>query len=278
MSDLRALRTYAWSMSQLPGMPPGAPPTQGRGTCMSCGGGTYKGRLTCLKCEKSQVALSRRFARVPVPPRPRVSCWICVKLIISHGAKRPACRECHQKHGSGICSECGAPKRLDTPGLCRNCHDKQRAAIPALPRVCELCTSEYVPKYRPRADRPGQRFCSKSCKRAWQNGARPPFDRFTVVGLPRKRRHDRIRRQRRAETWDGVTDAEIMERDRWRCGICRKVIGKSFKWPHPRSASVDHIVPISEGGADTAGNKRAAHLGCNCGRMNRGGGEQAALF
>jgi 5-methylcytosine-specific restriction endonuclease McrA len=126
--------------------------------------------------------------------------------------------------------------------------------------------------------RPGQRFCSKSCKTAWQNGARPPYDRHTLVGLPRKRRHDRIWRQRRAETWDGVADAEILERDRWRCGICRKAIGKSFKWPHPKSASIDHIVPISEGGADTAGNKRAAHLGCNGGRCNRGGGEQAALF
>jgi 5-methylcytosine-specific restriction endonuclease McrA len=126
--------------------------------------------------------------------------------------------------------------------------------------------------------RPNQRFCSKSCKTAWQNGARPPYERHTVVGLPRKRRNDRIRRQRRAETWDGVTDAEIMERDRWRCGICRRRIGKSFKWPHPRSASVDHIVPISEGGEDAAANKRAAHLGCNTGRCNRGGGEQLALI
>jgi len=141
-----------------------------------------------------------------------------------------------------------------------------------------LCECEYVPKYGPRRDRPQQRWCSKSCKKAWENGARPPYDRHALVGLPRKRQHDRIRRQRRAETWDGVTNAEILERDRWRCGICGKVIGKKFKWPHPRSASIDHIVPISEGGADTAGNKRAAHLACNGGRCNRGGGEQAALF
>lgn len=186
----------------------------------------------------------------------------------------------------GTCSECGKTvhvSRSSAPPERRRCRDCQKARPrppqpkpqPTISRVCDLCECEYVPKPM---HRPDQRFCSKSCKTAWQNGARPPYDRHTLVGLPRKRRHDRIRRQRRAETWDGVADAEILERDRWRCGICRKAIGKSFKWPHPKSASIDHIVPISEGGEDTAGNKRAAHLVCNCARMNRGGGEQAALF
>jgi 5-methylcytosine-specific restriction endonuclease McrA len=74
-----------------------------------------------------------------------------------------------------------------------------------------------------------------------------------------------------------VTDEEILERDRWRC-FCGKRIGKSFKYPHPRSRSIDHVVPLSEGGDDTAANKRAAHLGCNITRSNRGGGEQLAMI
>jgi 5-methylcytosine-specific restriction endonuclease McrA len=96
--------------------------------------------------------------------------------------------------------------------------------------------------------------------------------------MPRKVQQSRIRRKRHTETWDGVTDAEIMERDRWRCGICGKRIGKSYKYPHPRSKSIDHIVPLSQGGSDTAANKRAAHLDCNRRRMNRGGGEQLAMI
>lgn len=96
--------------------------------------------------------------------------------------------------------------------------------------------------------------------------------------MPRKTQLSRIRRQRHAETWDGVTNEEILERDRWRCGICHKVIGKTFKYPHPRSKSIDHIVPLVEGGDDTAANKRAAHLVCNTGRCNRGGGEQLAMI
>lgn len=88
----------------------------------------------------------------------------------------------------------------------------------------------------------------------------------------------RLRLRVRAQTFDGVTDAGILERDRWRCGICGKRIGKSFKYPHPRSKSIDHVVPLSQGGDDTAANKRAAHLSCNQGRMNRGGNEQLAMI
>lgn len=96
--------------------------------------------------------------------------------------------------------------------------------------------------------------------------------------MARKTELRRIRSQRRAETFDGVTDIEILERDRWRCGICGQRIGTSFKYPHPRSKSIDHVIPLSQGGDDTAANKRAAHLGCNTRRMNRGGNEQLAMI
>lgn len=96
--------------------------------------------------------------------------------------------------------------------------------------------------------------------------------------MARKTQLSRIRSQRRAETWDGVTDEQIFERDRWRCGICGQRIGKSFKAPHPRSKSIDHVVPLIEGGDDTAANKRASHLLCNTARRDRGGNEQLAMI
>ena len=91
----------------------------------------------------------------------------------------------------------------------------------------------------------------------------------------------RARKLRRAQTWDGITDAEIMERDGWRCqipGCKRRPIQKDLKYPHLRSKSIDHIIPLSLGGDDTAVNKRAAHLGCNMGRSNKAGEEQLPLF
>jgi hypothetical protein len=139
-----------------------------------------------------------------------------------------------------------------------------------------LCEETYTPKV---GARPDQRWCSKSCAQAWRNGARPPYTRVADGDYgSQKISRNRTRHRVRAETWDGVTDAQIMERDRWRCGICGQRIGKLYKYPHPRSKSVDHVIPLSQGGDDTAANKRAAHLACNCGRMNRGGGEQLAMI
>jgi hypothetical protein len=91
----------------------------------------------------------------------------------------------------------------------------------------------------------------------------------------------RTRRLRHAQTWDGITDEEILQRDGWRCqipGCNRRPIRKDLRFPHPRSKSIDHIVPLSLGGDDTAANKRAAHLKCNIARSANAGDEQIALF
>lgn len=72
--------------------------------------------------------------------------------------------------------------------------------------------------------------------------------------------------------------AEVYERDRWRCGICRRKVDKSLAWPHPMSPSLDHIVPLSLDGEHTRANTRLAHLNCNVTRGNRMGAEQLALI
>lgn len=48
------------------------------------------------------------------------------------------------------------------------------------------------------------------------------------------------------------------------CGICGKPVDKSLKFPHPLSASIDHIIPIDKGGsASDIDNLQLAHLCCN---------------
>jgi hypothetical protein len=68
-----------------------------------------------------------------------------------------------------------------------------------------------------------------------------------------------------------VTDQQIFDRDEWTCMIpgCNQPIQPGLQWPDPLSASVDHIIPRSRGGDDTAENLRAAHLVCNVQRGNR---------
>ena len=45
--------------------------------------------------------------------------------------------------------------------------------------------------------------------------------------------------------------------------LCRKNINKTLAWPHPMSASLDHVIPIARGGEHSYANTQIAHLTCN---------------
>lgn len=47
------------------------------------------------------------------------------------------------------------------------------------------------------------------------------------------------------------------------CAICGGYVDKSLPFPHPMSASIDHIIPVTKGGRSTLNNLQLAHLGCN---------------
>jgi 5-methylcytosine-specific restriction endonuclease McrA len=72
-----------------------------------------------------------------------------------------------------------------------------------------------------------------------------------------------------SERW---TTAEIVERDGWQCQVddCRHPGGRAidpdaeYRW----RATVDHVRPISKGGADLKGNLQAAHQACNSAKNN----------
>ena len=48
------------------------------------------------------------------------------------------------------------------------------------------------------------------------------------------------------------------------CAICGKRVDKKLKYPHPMSATVDHIIPVSKGGHPSdLSNLQLAHFHCN---------------
>ena len=68
-----------------------------------------------------------------------------------------------------------------------------------------------------------------------------------------------------------VSHPVVAERDGWRCAICRRRVTRET-W------SLDHVVPLSKGGAHTYANVVLAHKRCN---SLRGAGRfpvQAPLF
>jgi 5-methylcytosine-specific restriction endonuclease McrA len=54
-------------------------------------------------------------------------------------------------------------------------------------------------------------------------------------------------------------------------------VNPALLWPHPKSASLDHVVPLIDGGEHTYANVQLAHLACNVGKRDGGHPQQLAL-
>lgn len=157
---------------------------------------------------------------------------------------------------------------------CQNPECQALRRNPPLPeRECDFCHGRFTPV------KVAHRFCStacwrhseagRACRRAWEK---------TQAGREWAGRRRRQRRARKA----GVAAVpyvarEIFERDRWRCMLCGRKLNRRAKWPHPDSASIDHVIPLAQGGGDNPLNVQAAHLLCNSAKGHRGGGEQLRL-
>ena len=67
------------------------------------------------------------------------------------------------------------------------------------------------------------------------------------------------------------------------CAICLTPMNLNYKFPHPASVELDHIIPFARGGPHTVSNLHLAHKYCNSSKNdNRAIGypspEQAAFF
>lgn len=72
-----------------------------------------------------------------------------------------------------------------------------------------------------------------------------------------------------ADRGERFAPADVYERDDWTCGLCQLPVDPGLAWPHPMSASVDHILPLSQGGSHTLANVQCAHLSCNSRKSDR---------
>lgn len=155
------------------------------------------------------------------------------------------------RDGKRVCSGCGEDKPLEewTRSHCKACAAakvREYRVLNPPPRVepqdftCQVCGDAYT------ADPRQSRYCSPECantaKSVWSDG----------------RRH-RIRELRTEIFYK----TEIFDRDGWVCHLCGDPIPREEKWPHPLSASLDHVIPVALGGDHSRANTAASHLRCN---------------
>ncbi len=134
--------------------------------------------------------------------------------------------------------------------VCRRrfaCLDSRERNIAAVgvksERACRECGINFTPAYGFKR----RVFCSQAC-----------LDRCT------KRAAKAQRRARwRSVPRESFDPREIFKRDHWRCQLCHGPLHRRQKTPHPKAATLDHVVPLSAGGSHVRANVQAAHFACN---------------
>ena len=69
--------------------------------------------------------------------------------------------------------------------------------------------------------------------------------------------------------YEQVDRAAIFDRDGWVCGICSLPVDRAVAFPDPGAPTLDHVIPMSQGGGHVASNVQLAHFYCNTAKGNR---------
>lgn len=135
----------------------------------------------------------------------------------------------------------------------------------------------YNLRCRPPRFQPGDWRC-QSCDAPVADGRQKCNDCLVLSIRQAKQRKRRAERARmRGIRRESYTLEEIAQRDRFRCGLCRKRVAMTKTVPHPKAPTIDHVVPVACGGDDTRANVQLAHFSCNA-RKRIGGSQQLAMI
>ena len=124
--------------------------------------------------------------------------------------------------------------------------------------TCRVCGDTFVSQYM-------HVTCSTQCQDTYDT------DRKREA---RHRRRARLRNAYRAK----VTPSKVYERDGYKCHLCGKRTKADAKAPHPQAPTLDHIVPLAQGGTHEPSNVATACFICNSRKGDRMAGDQLLLF
>jgi hypothetical protein len=147
------------------------------------------------------------------------------------------------------CSTCGiafvarAKHQVYCGKPCRKKMEKNLVRGVLLPRTCAECDNTFKPKSKSRT-----KYCSVVCKKR---------------ALHRIHRHKR-RALMAGTSYEAVNATKVFVRDGWRCQLCGCKTPQQLRGKHkPNSPELDHILPVSKGGAHNYANTQCACRQCN---------------
>jgi hypothetical protein len=152
------------------------------------------------------------------------------------------------------CSVCGMwSLRARCTRECEREHARRLALTPTR-CVCKTCGKLFAREFYQHAQMCGE------CRRVVAVATR----RRTKARHRKKYGTSNRKRARKfGVPYEPINRLRVYERDNWLCGICGKKTQPSRKAPHPRSPSLDHIVPMSKGGGHVLSNVQCACFECN---------------
>lgn len=235
---------------------------QGQATC-----GDYKCRnaVTSLKRAKERSGRKCAYCLGPVPDQLKSDARFCSRACKDEDRKAQGRIERWSEAVVRPCADCGAPVGAIRSVFCEPCRTERKKE-----RNRSGVRRSYE-KHREKRLAYGRAYnaANPDIKKVWYQNRRQDD-----VWLESERARTQVtNRKRRALIrslpHEHYTTAEIAERDGWRCQLCGKKVPAGPRFPDPRSASIDHIVPISDGGGDIKANVQLAHLRCNLSKHTR---------
>ena len=108
-------------------------------------------------------------------------------------------------------------------------------------------------------------YCSSRCRVLH----RPPLESWEYKGCSSQGYYGSKRRRQKMQSGDCIDYLVIYEYYDWECHLCGENIDRDLTSPDPMCATIDHIVPLSQGGLHEWTNLAPAHLSCNQGKDSR---------
>ena len=191
---------------------------------------TFCSRECAFGCKRDRAG-ARREIEAALKAQPNRTCVICGKAYTG----KSGC------HCSGECRKESARRKQKA----RDVKNHKTRVV-----KCRECGAAFITKYGDKR----KSFCSPRCNNRHNKKANPEQKRDS-----NHRRRARMNGRRVSR----VNRQEIFNRDNWICQICHKPVNRELKNPHPKSASLDHIIPLSLGGSHEPINCQLAHMICN---------------